>query len=82
MGIAAYMFCLQLVQILSLGGVQTVADGYKSSFHKVDKEAIQGSILVPLLFTLYINVYFPTLHCNAHFHVDDTILYAIGATAH
>ncbi len=58
-----------------------VADGSRSSLLSVDKGVPQGSILGPLLFTLYINNIFPSsVSCNFHYYADDTILYSTGPT--
>ena len=58
-----------------------VADGFKSNSLLINKGVPQGSILGPLLFTLYINnIILPSLHCDVHFYADDTILYSLGPT--
>ena len=57
------------------------ADGVRSSSLVIDKGVPQGSILRPLLFTLYINnMLLPSLNCNVHYYTDDTILYNSGPT--
>ena len=58
-----------------------VADNFKSSSLLIKKGVPQGSILGPLLFTLYMNnMVLPSLHSDVHFYADDTILYCFGPT--
>ena len=53
----------------------------QSTFMEVTKGVPQGSILGPLLFTLYINniVSFNN-GCKAHFYADDTVIYSSAPT--
>lgn len=46
-----------------------VSDGFKSISQIHNKGVAQESILGPLCFTWYINVYLPIEHCNAHRYV-------------
>ena len=58
-----------------------VADGFKSSALSINKGVPQGSILGPLLFTIYVNnIAVPSLNCDVHFYADDTILYSSGTS--
>ena len=58
-----------------------VADNFKSSSLLIKKGVPQGSILGPLLLTLYMNnIALPSLHSDVHFYADDTILYSFGPT--
>lgn len=56
-----------------------VADGYHSSFLRVTKGLPQGSILGPILFTLYINNLDSSIKDSVvHLYADDTIIYSIA----
>ena len=51
----------------------------QSGFLPILKGVPQGSILGPVLFTLYINQMALSLEgCHAHFYADDTIIYCIS----
>ena len=53
----------------------------KSELVHITKGVPQGSILGPILFSLYINKVVNTLEtCNAHLYADDTILYCFSDT--
>lgn len=54
-----------------------VIDGAKSNVLPVEKGVLKGSILGPLLFTLYINDICNTVrNCTYHFYADATVIYA------
>ena len=56
-----------------------VADGHKSSLLKISKGVPQGSILGPILFSLYINEFSSSIS-NSRFHLyaDDTVIYTVA----
>ena len=58
------------------------AGGAQSGFLPISKGVPQGSILGPVLFTLYINNIALSLNnCHAHFYADDTIIYCSADSA-
>ncbi len=58
-----------------------IADGVRSKSLLLHKGVPQGSILGPLLFSLYINIIMlPSLASNVHYYADDTILHSIAPT--
>ncbi len=61
-----------------------VADGYQSSFMSVNKGVSQGSILGPLLFTIFINELGANVrNCTIHLYADDAIIYTtVPSVAH
>jgi len=63
------------------GRTQVVsADGVRSNSLVLHKDVPQGSILGPLLFSLYVNNIVPSfLTCNIHYYADDT-KYSIAPT--
>lgn len=55
----------------------------RSTYLTLSKGVSQGSILGPVLFTLYINSVTSNIrNCNAHLYPDDTILFCSADTAH
>ena len=54
---------------------RVVIDGAFSNWGNVSPGVPQGSILVPLLFLLYVNDIPQTLSCSSEMFVDDTLLY-------
>ncbi len=56
-------------------------DGCSSDTQDVHKGVLQGSILGPLLFTIYINDLGKNVqNANFHFYADDTVVYCFGDT--
>ena len=52
---------------------------YQTEFLTVTNGVPQGSILGPVLFTIYINnIVSSLLNCHAHLYADDTVLYCIS----
>ena len=59
-----------------------LADGYQSNFLSVLKGIHQGSILGPILFTLYINDFsIGIVNRTIHLHANDTIIYSVPPSA-
>ncbi len=63
------------------GGGVTQADGFISSSLNVTKGVPHGSVLGPLIFTIYINNIDQNVN-NTHFHyyADDTVMYSSAST--
>ena len=56
-----------------------VADGHTSTFLNLSKGVPQGSILAPILFTLFINDFNSGITNSAvHLYADDTVIYSIA----
>lgn len=54
-----------------------MTDEVKSPFLVVNKGVPPGSILGPILFTIYIsNIATKIENCSVHFYADDTVLYS------
>ena len=59
-----------------------LADGYQSDLLSVLKGVPQGSILDPILFTLYINDFsIGIANSTIHLYANDTIIYSIALSA-
>ena len=71
-----YLSCNWFESYLSNRCQVTVCNGTKSSSETVQIGVPQGSILGPLLFTLYINDLPDYLdHCDVTLYADDTVLF-------
>ena len=58
-----------------------LSDGVKSSFLNIMKDVPQGSVLEPVLLTIYrSNIGLCIRSCNIHLHADGTVMYAIALT--
>lgn len=54
-------------------------DGVKSDFLDITKGVPQGSILGPVLFTVYVNNSGLSVgNCNLHLYADDTVVYSVA----
>lgn len=70
--------CLWFQNDLSDRTQAIMIDRIKSTFLEVPKGVPQGSILGPLLFTLYIYYIGNTVNtCNIHLYADDTDIYSV-----
>ena len=61
---------------LSNRWLEVVLDGKSSQEYPVNAEVVQGSILGPKLFLLYINDLSDGVICNIGIYADDTTLYS------
>ena len=61
---------------LSNRWLEVVLDGKSSQEYPVNAEVVQGSILGPKLFLLYINDLSDDVICNIAIYADDTTLYS------
>ena len=61
---------------LSNRWLEVVLDGRSSQEYPVNAEVVQGSILGPKLFLLYINDLSDDVICNIAIYTDDTTLYS------
>ena len=74
-GISGQIFCL-ISSFLSNRRLQVVLDGKSSQEYPVNAGVLQGSILGPTLFLLYINDLPDNVICNIAIYADDTTLYS------
>ena len=71
--------CKWFKNYLSDRSQAVVADGHKSEFLNISKGVPQGSILAPVLFTLFINDFNSSIVNSAvHLYADDTVIYSIA----
>lgn len=74
--------CKWFQDFLSQRQQWVVLNNNHSNYLTLSKGVPQGSILGPVLFTIYINNIASTItNCNAHLHADDTVLYCSANTA-
>ena len=66
-----------LIRFLSKRQERTVINGKCSSWEGVSAGVMQGSILGPLLFLVYINNLPDTLQSNVRIYPDDTFLFSV-----
>ena len=74
-GISGQIFGL-ISSFLSNGRLRVVLDGKSSQEYPVNTGVLQGSILGPTLFLLYINSLPDDVICNIAIYADDTTLYS------
>ena len=56
-----------------------LSDGVKSSYLDITKGVPQGSILGPVLFTIYVNnIGLSAKTCNINLYADDSVMYGIS----
>lgn len=56
------------------------AEGYKSDFLEITKGVPQGSILGPILFSIFINDLDRDVQAKLHLYADDTVVYTQAST--
>lgn len=57
------------------------ADGHKSDFLEITKGVPQGSILAPILFSIFINDFGKDMHtAKLHLYADDTVIYSVASS--